>query len=126
MPYVTPKLSPTPGTQCLSSEDSQLAKHLFSAGFALRLREGQMPFDPLFHLPQSRWISAGRQALEQQAVRSFALHHLQPVQDLAMTSSFPDGQDHGLAEPSLHRMLLQCPQAAVDFHLPAGNLRRQL
>src|ERR1039457_5489755 len=64
--------------------------------------------------------------LEQQPVRTFALHDLQSIQHLAMRCPFPDRKDHRLAQPALHAIFLQCSHAAVHFHRPFGRLQSEL
>ena len=59
---------------------------------------------------------------EEKLVCVFAVHGFEGVEDLAVRGAFPDGEDHGFAEPALGAVFGDDSEAAVDFHGPLGGV----
>src|SRR5258708_1212936 len=52
-----------------------------------------------------------------------AFHDFEAVEDLAVRRTFPDSEDHGLAEPTFDWEFRYDAEGAVNFHGPLGGLR---
>ena len=59
---------------------------------------------------------------EEEFVGVFAVHDFEGVEDLAVGGAFPDGEDHGFAEPAFGAVFGKDPEAAVNFHGPLGSV----
>jgi hypothetical protein len=57
------------------------------------------------HFRKRGGVSNRAQFLEQELVRVFPFHDFEPVQNLPVTCAFPNGEDHGFAEPAFDREL---------------------
>ena len=55
---------------------------------------------------------------EEHLVRLLAFHHFEAVENLSMRGAFPNGENHGFAEPAFDAELGERAEAAVNFHGP--------
>lgn len=59
---------------------------------------------------------------EEEFVSVFAVHDFEGVEDLAVGGAFPDGEDHGFAEPAFGAVFGENAEAAMDLHGPLGGV----
>ena len=106
----------------MRGENGEAAEERVGPSFFIRGRNFQVLRHHRFHFVQSPRRREFSQVFEEQFVSLLALDHLHAIEDLAVRSALPDGEDHGFAEPALDAKFGKRAQAAVDFHGPFGGV----